>query len=173
MSNVSSKAKRRGARAPKAAAAGSARLSAKPLIVIGLGCALLFGAFVAFTNGPRPAPVIGGQFQLTTQNGQSFSEADLVGRPHLVFFGYTNCQDISHATLFEMSEILRAMGPNANVGGVFVTVDPERDAPELMKDYLSNFDPRIVGLTGPHAALDPMLREYRILANRSPGSWRL
>jgi hypothetical protein len=74
------------------------------------------------------------------------TEQDFLGRPFLVFFGYTHCPDICHTTLFEMSEILRAMGPDAKVGALFVTVDPERDTPESLKDYLSNFDPRIIGV---------------------------
>jgi protein SCO1/2 len=69
-----------------------------------------------------------------------------------------------------MSEILRALGPQAKIGGLFVTVDPERDTPEALKDYLSNFDPRIIGLTGPRPQLEPMLREYRIFAKRAPGN---
>jgi protein SCO1/2 len=68
-----------------------------------------------------------------------------------------------------MSEILRAMGPDAKVGALFVTVDPERDTPEALKDYLSNFDPRIIGVTGSRASLDPVLREYRIFSKRAPG----
>ena len=69
-----------------------------------------------------------------------------------------------------MSEVLRALGPQAKIGGLFVTVDPESDSPETLKDYLSNFDPRIIGLTGPRPQLEPMLREYRIYAKRAPGN---
>ena len=100
---------------------------------------------------------------------QNFTDADMLGRPYLVFFGYTHCPDICHTTLFELSEIMRALGPDANIGGMFVTVDPERDTPQILKDYLSSFDPRIIGLTGAHEALDPMLKEYRIYAKRAPG----
>lgn len=142
-----------------------------PIIAIGVGFALLFAVLVAFTSN-RPAgtpPSIGGPFQLTAHNGQTVTDKDLLGRPFLVFFGYTHCPDICHATLFEMSEILRALGPQAKIGALFVTVDPERDTPEILKDYLSNFDPRIIGLSGARGALDPMLREYRIFAKRSPG----
>ncbi|MGA8169240.1 MAG: SCO family protein [Methylocystis sp.] len=155
---------------PAAKPAGKApTLGAKPLIGIGVAAALLFGAFVVFTNQQAAPPAIGGPFQLTTQFEKSFTDKDMLGRPYLVFFGYTNCPDICHTTLFELSEILRALGPDAKVGGMFVTVDPERDTPRILKDYLSSFDSRIVGLTGAHEALDPMLKEFRIFAKRAPG----
>lgn len=144
-----------------------------PLAAIGAGFALLFAAFVAFTNNKPIATAsssIGGPFQLTAHTGQQITDKDLLGRPFLVFFGYTHCPDVCHTTLFEMSEILRAMGPAAKIGALFVTVDPERDTPEILKDYLSNFDPRIVGVSGPHEALDPMLKEYRIYVKRAPSA---
>jgi len=171
MSNSSSKAKaapKGSTKRPGKAVAGAPKPA---LIAIGVGFALLFAAFVAFTsNKPLPTPPsIGGPFQLTAHNGQQMTEKDLLGRPFLVFFGYTHCPDICHTTLFELSEILRALGPEAKIAALFVTVDPERDPPAVLKDYLSNFDPRIVGLTGPHDALDPMLKEYRIYSKRAPG----
>lgn len=152
-------------------APGGPTASKSLLIGAGVVFAAVFAAFVAFTSN-KPAETqaaIGGPFQLTAHNGQQLSERDLLGRPYLVFFGYTHCPDVCHTTLFEMSEILRELGPEAKIGALFVTVDPERDSPEVLKDYLSNFDPRIIGLTGPHPQLDPMLREYRIFFKRSPG----
>lgn len=153
-------------------AADAPSISKGLLVGAGVVFALLFAGFVAFTNSRSAPPpsAIGGPFQLTAQNGQQVSEQDLLGRPFLVFFGYTHCPDVCHTTLFEMSEILRALGPSANIGALFVTVDPERDTPEVIKDYLSNFDPRIIGLTGPRAQLEPMLREYRIYSKRAPGN---
>ncbi len=155
-------------KAPKGAAKASP-IGARTLIGVGVACALLFAAFVVFTNQQAKPPAIGGPFQLTTQFEKPFTDKDMLGRPYLVFFGYTNCPDICHTTLFELSEIMRALGPDANVGGMFVTVDPERDTPQILKDYLSSFDPRIIGLTGAHDALDPMLKEFRIFAKRAPG----
>ncbi len=150
-------------------AAKASPIGAKTLIGVGVACALLFAAFVIFANQQAKPPAIGGPFQLTTQFEKPFTDKDMLGRPYLVFFGYTNCPDICHTTLFELSEIMRALGPDANVGGLFVTVDPERDTPQILKDYLSSFDPRIIGLTGAHDALDPMLKEFRIFAKRAPG----
>jgi protein SCO1/2 len=143
-----------------------------PIVPIGIGFAALFAALLAFTGlkpATPPSASIGGPFQLIAHNGQSVTDKNLMGRPFLVFFGYTHCPDICHTTLFEMSEILRTLGPDAKIGALFVTVDPERDTPAVLKDYLSNFDPRIVGLSGEHAALDPMLQEYRIYAKKTPG----
>jgi protein SCO1/2 len=142
-----------------------------PIIAIGVGFVALFAAVVAFTSLKPVVPAsasVGGPFQLTAHNGQTLTDKDLLGRPFLVFFGYTHCPDVCHTTLFEMSEILRALGSQAKIGALFVTVDPERDTPAVLKDYLSNFDPRIVGLSGDRAALDPMLSEYRIYAKKAP-----
>lgn len=158
-----------GKRGDKAAESGPA-VSRPLLIGAGAAFALAFGAFVVVTNNSSPPPsAIGGAFRLTSQAGQQVDESILLGKPHLVFFGYTNCPDVCHTTLFEMSEILRALGPDANIGGIFVTTDPERDTTQVLKDYLANFDPRIVGLTGDRAQIDAMLRGYRIYAKRAPG----
>jgi protein SCO1/2 len=150
--------------------ARSGGLPKMPLMAIGGVFLLAFAALVVITSlkpPPPPASAIGGPFQLVAQNGQTVTEKDFLGRPFLVFFGYTHCPDICHATLFEISEILRALGPDANVAALFVTVDPERDTPTVMKDYLSNFDPRIVGVSGERAAIDPVLREYRIYSKKA------
>ena len=141
------------------------------LIGAGIFFAVIFSAFVIFTNNrPTSAALIGGPFQMTTHLGTPINEQDLMGKPFLVFFGYTHCPDVCHTTLFEMSEILRALGPNAKINALFVTVDPERDSAEVLKDYLSNFDSRIIGVTGPRSQLEPMLREYRIYTKRAPGN---
>ncbi len=99
---------------------------------------------------PGPAiAAVGGPFRLEDQNGKPFSDPDMKGRPFLVFFGYTHCPDICPTTLFDISQVLAKLGKDADrTGAVFITVDPERDTPALMKDYLSNFDPRLRGLTG-------------------------
>ena len=85
-----------------------------------------------------------------------------------MFFGYTHCPDVCPTTLSDISQMLTALGPDAKVGVLFVTVDPERDTPAVLKDYLSSFDPRITGLTGERAAIDAMLREYRVYAKKVP-----
>ncbi|ABA03412.1 Electron transport protein SCO1/SenC [Nitrobacter winogradskyi Nb-255] len=115
------------------------------------------------------AASIGGPFQLTDQTGQTVTEKDMVGRPTIVFFGYTHCPDVCPTSLFEMSEVLRAMGPDADrVNAYFITVDPERDTQETMKSYLSSFDPRLKGLTGDPAAVEKALSGFRVYAKKIP-----
>jgi protein SCO1/2 len=142
------------------------------LASIGAGFAVLFGAFVYATSGPPTQPAlaqIGGPFQLIGENGETVTDKTLLGHPFLVFFGYTHCPDICHTTLFELSETLRALGPDAGIAALFVTVDPERDTPAVLKDYLSSFDQRIVGLSGTREALDDMLKRYKIYSKRADG----
>src|SRR5262249_15560050 len=121
------------------------------------------------TRGVSPPPMaqqiaaIGGPFKLTDQNGKEFSDQELKGRPFLVFFGFTHCPDVCPTALFEMSEIMRALGPDADrTRAVFITVDPERDTPAVIKDYLSNFDPHLRGLTGDQASVTAALKAYRV-----------
>src|SRR5215471_10920967 len=98
---------------------------------------------------------IGGPFKLIDQNGNSITNADIKGRQLLVFLGSTHCPDVCPTTLFDVSEVLRALGKDADrVGALFVTVDPERDTQAVMKDYLSSFDPRLRGATGDRTAID-------------------
>ena len=118
---------------------------------------MLFSAVIFIVTGRSPAPIampsaVGGPFKLVDQNDKPITDQDLKGEPFLVFFGFTHCPDVCPTTLFDVSEIFRALGPDAkNVRALFVTVDPERDTPAVMKDYLSSFDPRIIGVTGDDA----------------------
>jgi protein SCO1/2 len=129
-------------------------------------------ALLLVDNGPgAPAPsLIGGPFALKSGDGKTVTPDDLKGEPSLVFFGYTHCPDVCPTTLFEISEILRKMKPGAKARGVFITVDPERDTPAVMKDYLASFDGRIVGLSGDRAEIDKVLKEYRVYAKKVPGT---
>ena len=120
-------------------------------------------------SGAPGASAIGGPFQLTDQNGKTITDADIKGRPHLVFFGYTHCPDVCPATLFEVSELMRALGKDADrAGALFITVDPERDTPAALKDYLSSFDPRLRAATGNRAAIDAAEKAYRVYAKKVP-----
>ena len=84
----------------------------------------------------------------------------------VLFFGYTRCPDVCPTTLFDVSEIFRKLGPDKKVAGLFVTVDPERDTPAVMKDYLSSFDPHIIGLTGTAEQTQKAIRAYRVYARK-------
>jgi protein SCO1 len=134
---------------------------------------VLGGVLAAATYLPNrsPAPLggIGGPFRLEDQSSKPVSEQDMKGRPYLVFFGYTHCPDVCPATLFEISEVMKALGHDADrVGALFITVDPERDTPAVLKDYLSNFDPHLRGLTGDPAAVAAALKAYRVYAKKVP-----
>jgi len=150
------------------------RRSFLPLMAVGAGAVALAGAAtVALMDqgpGAPPPSLIGGHFQLIDQNGRAVTEDDFKGRPTLMFFGYTHCPDVCPTTLFEISEILRKLKAGGKAGGVFVSVDPERDTPAVMKDYLSSFDDRIIGVTGDRASVDVILKEYRVYARKVPGT---
>lgn len=136
-------------------------------MVIFLGV-FLFASGQLSSNGPG-ASAIGGPFKLIDQDGRPISEQDFKGRPFLVFFGYTHCPDICPATLFEVSEVLRALGPDADrAGALFITVDPERDTPAAMKDYVASFDPHLRGATGDAAAIAAAEKAYRVYAKKVP-----
>ena len=137
------------------------------------GLVAFTGVFLYATGnlagGNLGASAIGGPFKLVDQNGAAITDADIKGRPFLVFFGYTHCPDICPATLFEVSEVMRALGKDADrTGALFITVDPERDTPAAMKDYLSSFDPHLRGATGDRAAIDAAERSYRVYAKKVP-----
>ena len=120
------------------------------------------------TQAPAPS-AIGGPFRLTDQNGQAVTDADLKGKPFLVFFGFTHCPDICPTTLFEVSEILGKLGNDAErINALFVTVDPERDSSDKLKDYLSSFHPRLRALTGDATAIAVMEKAYRVYSKKVP-----
>jgi protein SCO1 len=113
----------------------------------------------------------GGDFELVDHNGQAFSSAALKGTPHAMFFGFTHCPDICPTTLFEMTKHLEELGPKAEGLKVFfVSVDPARDTPEHLKNYLSAFDPRITGLTGSEGQVAQAIKAYRVFAEKVPTS---
>ncbi len=120
-------------------------------------------------NSAVQAAAIGGPFNLIDQNGQPFSDKDLKGKSFLVFFGFTHCPDVCPTTLFEISEILRNLGQEADhTAALFISVDPERDTPQAMRDYLASFDPHIRGLTGDAAALTAVAKAYRVYYKKVP-----
>jgi protein SCO1/2 len=135
---------------------------------LAIGLALTF-ALLGDLRNVAPSAMIGGPFQLSDQNGQPVSEHSLKGKPTLIFFGFTHCPDICPTALFEMSELLRALGQDADRLNVyFVSVDPERDTAATLKDYLSSFDSRIKGLSGDPAAVAKIMTSYRVYARKVP-----
>jgi len=129
---------------------------------------VIFLGVILFTTQYGPS-AIGGPFKLIDQDGKPITDQDFKGRPFLVFFGYRHCPDICPITLFEMSEVLRVLGKDADrVNALFITVDPERDTPAMMKDYLSSFDPHLRGATGDQKAIDAVEKAYRVYAKKVP-----
>lgn len=106
---------------------------------------------------------VGGDFVLTNQYDKEVSSKDFRGKIMVVFFGFTNCPDICPAALLNLTNILEKLGDKANdVAPVFITVDPERDTPEAIREYLQSFDSRIVGLTGTREAVDKVADAYKV-----------
>ena len=151
--------------------------ASRVLLVLGAflsGLVLFFGA-ILFVTGRAPSPIgqavaaVGGPFHLEDQNGKAVSDEDMKGKPFLVFFGFTHCPDICPTTLFDISQLMHALGPDAErTGALFITVDPERDTPAVLRDYLSNFDPHLRGLTGDQAAINAATKAYRVYAKKVP-----
>jgi len=151
------------------------RTAARPLVIVtAFAASLLVGLLVMLwalggVRGITAPAAIGGPFQLTDQSGQTVTEKSLQGRPTLIFFGFTHCPDVCPTALFEISELLHAMGNDADrVNAYFVSVDPERDSKEAIKDYLSSFDPHLKGLTGDPEAIAKVLSAYRVYAKKVP-----
>ncbi len=147
----------------------------RPLVIAtAFGGSLVIGLLLMFwvlggVRGVATPAAIGGPFQLTDQTGATVTEKSLQGRPSLIFFGYTHCPDVCPTTLFDLSEVLRAMGKDADrVNAYFISVDPERDTVAAMKDYLSSFDPHLKGLTGNPQAVAKVTSEYRVYAKKVP-----
>ena len=112
---------------------------------------------------------IGGPFQLVDQDGQAVTQETFLGEPALVFFGFTHCPDICPTTLFELSQLFDALGPDARkVNGLFITVDPERDTPEAMKSYIGSFHPSIQALSGTPEQTAAVIKAYRAYAKKVP-----
>jgi protein SCO1/2 len=137
-------------------------------LVVFLGVFLFATGQLGTGGGPGPS-AIGGQFKLVDQNGQPITDQDMKGRPFLVFFGYTHCPDICPTTLFDVSELMRALGKDADrTGALFITVDPERDTPAAMKDYMASFDPHLRGATGDRKAIEAAEKAYRVYSKKVP-----
>ncbi len=149
-----------------------ARQLAIPIAAFAVGLGMLGGvAVLTLTPSARQSTTaeIGGPFQLVTHDGRPVTERDFKGAPHLVFFGFTHCPDVCPTKLFEISEVLRATGDRGKaLRALFITVDPERDTPEVLKSYLASFDERIVGLTGSPEAVQATTRAYRAFARKVP-----
>ena len=142
-----------------------------------LAAALLLGAGAWLApdllRGTRSSSVfdIGGPFVLASAKGGTVDSATLAGKPYAVFFGFTHCPEVCPTTLYDMSTSLAALGDAGKDFRVFfITVDPARDTLPAMKDYVSNFDPRIEALVPTEDQLKQLASEFRVYYAKVPTS---
>jgi protein SCO1/2 len=137
-------------------------LAATVIAVVVVGLA----GFLLTNRSERPSgALIGGPFSLEDGDGKTVSDQTLKGRPYLVYFGYTHCPDVCPTELARVSDILGKMGDKP-IPVLFITVDPERDPPKVMQDYVSSFNPAIVGLSGSPQAVEVAERTFRVFARK-------
>ncbi|MET3713377.1 protein SCO1/2 [Sphingomonas trueperi] len=129
------------------------------------------------TAGTEPPPLagarVGGPFTLTDQNGKTVTDADFAGKYRIVYFGYTYCPDVCPTDLTKIGAALRTLDKQAprtaqKIVPLFITVDPERDTPAQLKQYVANFHPRLVGLTGAPQAIAQVAKAYAIAYMKEP-----
>jgi protein SCO1 len=142
-------------------------IAAAAITVAGLGYIYLN------RQGPEAAGgiAIGGPIHLTDQNGAKFDSASLTGKPYAVFFGYTHCPDVCPTTLSDIAQATDAIGDQAkDFTTLFVTIDPERDTVPVLKDYMSNFTAKAIGLTGTPDEVAAAAKEFRVYYKKVPTS---
>lgn len=132
-----------------------------------LALAALIGVLALGSRGPGPGgsgeALVGGPFSLVDQTGRRVTEADFKGRFMLVFFGYSFCPDVCPTELQVMTHALETMGTSGErITPVFITIDPARDTPPVLKSYVENFSPRLVGLTGTDAEIAQVAKAFRV-----------
>ncbi|GAK69251.1 hypothetical protein RRU01S_04_00730 [Agrobacterium rubi TR3 = NBRC 13261] len=113
--------------------------------------------------------VYGTPFQLVAQNGQLITEKAFQGKPTALFFGFTHCPEVCPTTLFELNGWMEKVDPAGDkMQAYFISVDPERDTPEILNQYVSNVSKRIIGVTGAPDKIAETLKGYRIYAKKVP-----
>ena len=117
------------------------------------------------------AALVGGPFSLTDHTGRKVTDKDFLGKYMLVFFGYTYCPDVCPTELQVMSAALDSLGTKADaIQPIFISIDPARDTPEVLKQYVANFHPRLVGLTGSPGEIASVAKAYRVYYSKVEGS---
>lgn len=135
------------------------------------------GIFTACTDAPAAfasVDVTGADyakgFELTDHNGQVRHLQDFAGKVVVIFFGYTQCPDVCPTSMNELAEVKKALGKDGDrLQGVFVTVDPERDTPEVLKGYMANFDPSFVALRPTQPQLLQLAKDYKVYFKKVDG----
>jgi protein SCO1/2 len=149
-------------------------LSARQTIIAGVAALAALLALFLLLESSKPdhaMPVIGGPFTLPATTGATIDSAALVGNPYAMFFGFTHCPEVCPTTLYDMTNTLKDLGDGArDFRMYFVTVDPARDTVTDLKDYVANFDPRIVGLVPTTEQLQKMAKDFRVFYQKVPTS---
>jgi protein SCO1/2 len=163
------------ARSPKKPAPQFALIAAAFAGILVLVAGVLIGlAFRDNAKGVAGSPLaaaIGGKFTLVDQNGKPFTDADLKGKWQLVFFGYTHCPDVCPTALNDLSLALDQMGAKkSEIGIVFISVDPDRDTPAVLKSYAESFGGPIVALTGTPAEVAQAAQDYKVYYAKHPAA---
>lgn len=142
------------------------------------GAVFVLGAFLAYqtamwtlnrNNGSSSfgTAKIGGPFEAVRADGSPVTQANMNGKPHMVFFGFTHCPDVCPTTLYEAGQWMEKLGPDGEkLRAWFVTVDPERDTPEILSQYLTAFDKRIDGITGSSEQIAGLVKQWRVFAQK-------
>jgi protein SCO1/2 len=136
----------------------------RPLLCLFLGLALAACSGAA-EEPPLKGATIGGPFSLTNQDGRRVTDRDFAGKYRIIYFGFTHCPDVCPTDLAIIGQALRRFEKSdperaARVAPVFVSVDPERDSPAVLKEYVAAFHPRLTGLTGTQRQVGDMVRRY-------------
>lgn len=140
-------------------------ISAFALGFLALGF-ITFAYVLPHGRGPSSS-AIGGPFALETPDGRVVTDKDMAGKPYLVFFGYTHCPDICPAALADLTAVYKALGPDAGkINALFVSVDPDRDKGDAMREYMSSFDPHITGLSGTPEQTRAIEAAFRVYAKK-------
>jgi protein SCO1/2 len=142
-------------------------------------CLLLGLALAACSAGPEEPPLkgaaIGGPFTLTDQDGRTATDRQFAGRYRIVYFGFTHCPDVCPTDLAAIGQALRQFEKSdparaAKIVPIFVSVDPERDTPAVLKDYVAAFHPRLIGLTGTPQQVAAAAKAFGIYYSKEPGT---
>jgi protein SCO1/2 len=148
--------------------------SAAGAVLVAIG--IVFGQFIRHSSELDYVHV-GGPFELVDQDDHTVNDKTFLGRPSVILFGYTSCPDVCPTTLMDVSNWLKALGTLADkLNVLFISIDPERDTPTHLREFLSSFDPRIRGLTGTTKQIAEVAKEFRVYYKRveeSDGSYSM
>lgn len=139
----------------------------------------LLGGFLAYStvtwslNGGANTTLgrvdIGGPFEAVNTKGEPITRDTMLGKPHMVFFGFTHCPDVCPTTLYETAQWLEALGDDGKkLNAYFITVDPTRDTPDILNSYLSSFDEYVDGITGTEDQMAEIAKKWRVYYEKVP-----